>query len=285
MALFGLFGPPNVEKLKAKRDIPGLIKTLRYENEKLKYSAMKTLVEIGTAAVEPLLAWLVEDWSAVQAAARALGQIDPNWRKTKGAQAAIPSLIAKLTDREDHVRKRAVEALGQIGDARAVGPLVMRLTDEYYEVRAAAVQVLEQIDPNWRQSEGARAVVPSLVTRLADNEDRKSGRDEAAWALEQIGDARAVIPFVKLAADRDWANIAIRALYSVIERDPGGVKADDLQAVARLDSVVQVHYKTDGCGSPIIVDMGKVVARLERVDCSQIRQLARQELIRRGLSA
>ena len=55
MALFG----PNVEKLKAKGDIKGLIKLLNYtKDERVLFSAMQALVDIGEPAVEPLIAAL-----------------------------------------------------------------------------------------------------------------------------------------------------------------------------------------------------------------------------------
>jgi HEAT repeat protein len=56
MPLLGLFGSPNVEKLKAKGDIKGLIKALGYEkNFDIRASAAYALGSIGSRqAVEPL---------------------------------------------------------------------------------------------------------------------------------------------------------------------------------------------------------------------------------------
>jgi len=58
----GLFGPPNVEKLKAKRDVKGLIEALGYGKDDspsiVRSRASKALQEIGAPAVEPLLAVL-----------------------------------------------------------------------------------------------------------------------------------------------------------------------------------------------------------------------------------
>src|SRR5450759_2332909 len=97
-----LFGPPNVEKLKAKRDVKGLIKALGYQ----------------------------KDPAVRRAAAEALGQI--------GDARAVEPLIAALKDESWGVRRAAAEALGQIGDARAAEPLIAALKDPYADVRNAA---------------------------------------------------------------------------------------------------------------------------------------------------
>ena len=50
-----LFGPPNVEKMKAKRDVKGLIKALHYENDgNVRSAAAMALIAIGAPAVGPL---------------------------------------------------------------------------------------------------------------------------------------------------------------------------------------------------------------------------------------
>ena len=63
-----LFGPPDVEKLKARRDVNGLIKALSYEKDSKKDKPLRTRSE----------------------AARALGEI--------GDPAVIPALVAALQD-------------------------------------------------------------------------------------------------------------------------------------------------------------------------------------------
>ena len=58
---------------------------------------------------------------------------------------AVPHLITALTYKSDRARWRAAEALGAIGDLRAVGPLIERLSDGRYtvvvEARAALVKI------------------------------------------------------------------------------------------------------------------------------------------------
>jgi len=98
----GLFGPPNVEKLKEKRDLKGLIKALRYKRDGVvRQTAAEVLGEIGDArAVEPLL--------------------------------------AALRDEDSDVREAAAEALGKIGDARAAVPLRSALGEHSHGIMEAA---------------------------------------------------------------------------------------------------------------------------------------------------
>ena len=103
-----MFGPPNVQKLAAKRDVEGLIKALGYEKDS----------DVRREAVE------------------ALGLI--------GDARAVEPLIARLGDEDSSVRYRAVEALGLIGDARAVEPLIAKLGDESSVVRRGSAEALEK---------------------------------------------------------------------------------------------------------------------------------------------
>ena len=91
-----IFGPPNVEKMKAKRNVKGLIKALGYQ----------------------------KDYKVRRDAAEALGQI--------GDARAVEGLTVKLKDREEiwEVRVAAAEALGAIGDPTAVDSLIAVLTDK-----------------------------------------------------------------------------------------------------------------------------------------------------------
>ena len=52
-----LFGPPNVEKLKSKKDVKGLIKALQYgEDWQIRKDAAEAIGDIGDAkAVDPII--------------------------------------------------------------------------------------------------------------------------------------------------------------------------------------------------------------------------------------
>src|SRR5664280_1165637 len=109
------------------------------------------------------------------------------------AKSNIEGLIKALRYQKDTtVPGAAADALGQIGDARAVDPLIAALKSGGWGMRTAAAGALGQI--------GAPAVEP-LVAALTD----RAGdvRTAAARALAQIGDARAVEPLVAALTDRD----------------------------------------------------------------------------------
>ena len=76
--LQGLFGRPDVAKLAAKQDVPGLIKALGYpKDSSVRVAAAQALGQIGDARVlEPLAAALKDsEWIVRDAAAKALEKI------------------------------------------------------------------------------------------------------------------------------------------------------------------------------------------------------------------
>lgn len=121
-----LFGPPNVEKLKAKKDINGLLHALEEKNSWLIPSnAEDALMElVGPDDLPALLKALQHKHPRVRkVAVRCIG-------KTRQAEALLPLLRAFEEDEDDKVRETAVEALGVLGDRRAVPQLISAL----YEV-------------------------------------------------------------------------------------------------------------------------------------------------------
>ena len=87
--------------------------------------------------VEPHLTALQDSNSSVrQAAAEALGQI--------GDPRAVEPLVLSLSDENGEVRRAVAEALGQIGDPRAIEPLLFMLGDKDRSERRAVQEVLAQ---------------------------------------------------------------------------------------------------------------------------------------------
>lgn len=146
MPLFG--GPPNVEKLKEKRNVKGLIRALSHDDVSVRQGASQALGQIGdTQAVEPLIGAASDGDARVRVTvAKALGQI--------GDARALPLLVNLLNDEEGNVRAAAVWALGNIGDVRAVEPLAAAISNVGRETRQTIVDILDQL--NWQPGSWCR---------------------------------------------------------------------------------------------------------------------------------
>jgi hypothetical protein len=133
-----LFGPPNVDKMKARKDVKGLIKALGYrEDAGVRRAAAQVLGELGDVrAVEPLIAVLEDKdaWTRGHAVEALVKMGDP----------AVGPLIAALEDGSWLASSAAVEALGNIR-LPAVEPLIAALKDEKRQVRSAAARALGRI--------------------------------------------------------------------------------------------------------------------------------------------
>ena len=196
----GLFGPPNIEKMTAKRDVEGLIKALGHQKDvSVRKAAVIALGEIQDArVVEPLIAALKDSDKDVRGqAAIWLGGI-------KDARAVEP-LITALKDSDKDVRGHVVVALGEIEDARAVEPLIATLNDSDRKVRKLAAIWLGKI-------KDTRAVEP-LIAALKDSD--KDVRRQAAIALGEIKDTRAVEPLVAALMDVSVCEAAADALDKI----------------------------------------------------------------------
>lgn len=95
----------------------------------------------------------------------------------------VDVLVAALDDRDGDVRKSAVQALGRVGDDRAVSALVTGLGDRASDVRAATQRALEDV--------GEAAFAP-LVGALSDQ--NPTARQMAVEVLGRTSDARAIGP-------------------------------------------------------------------------------------------
>jgi HEAT repeat protein len=239
-----LFGPPDVQKLRARRDVRGLIKALAYPKDAIvRRDAAIALAGLKAAeAVEALSAALHDSAADVRGNATwALGQV--------GDGRAVEPLIAVLKNGEGHSRWMAAAALGQIRDARAVEPLIATLDDKYanraaaealgkiggaravealiaalthseWYVRKAAAEALDET--GWRPDRGGVGAaywvakqhwdecvaiggpaVELLIAVFAD--ENVAVRKAAAQALGRIGDARALEPLLAALQDPDPA--------------------------------------------------------------------------------
>lgn len=191
-----------------------------------------------------------EDWRIRQAAAEALGlvnpEIDPGRPRNDAAKLQVPGFITTLGNMDRRLRQTAAEALGQVGDTQTVKPLkdemagwhaweewqkknvmdarisvlkqrIADLRDKNWEVRQATAAALKQIAPDWPRSEAAKREVPGFITALGD--ENPWVRQAAAKALGQIGDTRAVEPLIVALRDT-WGDFRSTVVAALERIDP-----------------------------------------------------------------
>ena len=105
----------------------------------------------------------------------------------------IAGLARLLEHKEPQVQYEAAEALGNLGDEKAVGPLITALKrDEFSGVRWKAAEALSKL--------GNPAVGPLIAALQYPDDDV---RWKAAIALGEIGNPDAIDPLIALLADDD----------------------------------------------------------------------------------
>lgn len=167
------------------------------------------LAELGDKrAVEPLLALLQEKDAHIRArAASGLGKLgdtravepliralsapedNPPQRAADTPISGKPDLkraleqLQSLHNPEQQARQQAAEALGKLGDARAVGPLIQALSHHNEWLRWHAASALGKI--------GDQQAIAPLVQALADSSDMV--RQNAAYALGKLRAVEALL--------------------------------------------------------------------------------------------
>jgi HEAT repeat protein len=139
----------------AKAAVPALIKSLEQENCPNSHAILYTLGRIGPNAVaaEPLVvrAMKSKDGSLAVVGAWAFTKIGP---RTAKPAAAVPVLIACLSDSLPETRKAAAEGLADMGPAgRDAAPTLKKaLSDESKPVREAAAKALKAVSETAKKS-------------------------------------------------------------------------------------------------------------------------------------
>lgn len=219
----GLFGPPNIEKLKAKGDVEGLIKALSYKDPEIRKEAIEVLGKINNPdAVEPLIQALKDEyWGVRWYAVRALGKI---------GEPAVGGLIQALKNRFEDIPREAAEALGKIGEP-AVESLIKALDDKDEYTRGKAAVVLGEIGTK-------KAVVP-LINALSDKD--KYVRKTASQALGKIGDPKAVDPLIKALREKGVRRSAASALKKIGTPEALNAIAEALNAITKdkIDALIR----------------------------------------------
>lgn len=184
----------DVQRMKEQRDLRGLLAALRaWMKPARNKAAREALAEIGDAATVDALVGLLKDadHEVRRGAAQALGII--------GDKRAVEPLIAAV--RSDRmIRQTAAIALGALGDARAVDALLAALEDEKDDsYRGSIARALGNL--------GARQAVDALVAVIAQDKPGRpsSAAQGAAEALVKIADQKAVEPLMVLLKEGRFA--------------------------------------------------------------------------------
>lgn len=115
---------------------------------------------------------------------------------------AVEPLIARLRSGFDSGQIPVVKALAEIGDTRVIEPFIDRLKSENYELRNAVTIALKKLDPHWKRSRAARSALINFLDLL--NSKSEYDRITSALALGEIGDSSAVIPIITLLSDTSY---------------------------------------------------------------------------------
>lgn len=213
MRVFG----PDVEKLKAKKDVKELILALYDGNGRVRKSAADALRTLGD---DPLIGLLSDSDERVRrTAALGIGF---------GNDFVISALRDLLSDDNDQVRKSAVLALKTFVDTVSVDKLIDFLSDDNEWVRSRAAFSLGNI--------GDSAAVKPLIDLLSDSDG--DVRMNATFALGKFGGAEvadAVQPLMGLLSD-DNSSVRLFAVVALANFTRAGV-ADAAKVHGALQSV------------------------------------------------
>lgn len=176
-----------------ERAVYPLVKALGDDNPGVQDAAMRSLVSIGGEVVAYMVMPLLRETTLIRNTAliilRELGEV------------SVPMLYALLKDKDDDMRKFAIDLFGEINKNVKPHMIVPMLKDPNANVRAAAAKTLGLI--------GYREAIPDIVNALADEE----------WvcfsALEALGELNAKEAAKDIAGLLSNPSLAVR--YAAIE--------------------------------------------------------------------
>jgi len=125
-------------------------------------------------------------------------------------QQSFDDLVIQLQTGGAEAQWQAAEALGALGDLRAVEPLISALSIQHWRVRCAAAQALGRLrDPR---------AVDALMAQVNLINIDKTSRLAAAEALGNSGDPRGAAPLVTMLRREDLDPHATQTLANALQR-------------------------------------------------------------------
>jgi len=230
------------------RAIYPLIKTLRDENPGVQEAAMRSLISIGGEVTAFMVLPLLREGPLLRNTTMViLREIGP---------AAIPLLRLLFTDKDDDIRKFAVDLIGDIKTCDYPDEIVKLLQiDPNVNVRASAAKSLAILN--------YRASIPALIAALRDEEWVCFS---ALDALSHFGDDSSLGPVKTILTSPSSAlrYAAIEALGKFDCPQARSIlhdylqKADDMEKIAVVKSLVQTGLSTSMLGvSDVLTDILK----------------------------
>jgi HEAT repeat protein len=285
--------------------VEALAEALRDKSATTRQGAVKAIGEIGREgrrrrrhvpqAVDALVAALRDNNATVRlSAATALAEI--------GAPRAVDATVAALTgllrDKSATlgITLSAATVLAEIGDPRAVDALVSALQDSRPRVRETAAELLKRlewapsddrerallaiVDDNWDEvvSCGTAAFEPLSLLLRAREPCHLPNHVIASWGAS--GNPRVAGLIIASLAhprivnlDPETAAAARTALWCIMLHTPSQIPSQDLLEIV-TSYIPETYHGLNSEGYP---------ERTEKVDLADVRRLARQELVRRGV--
>lgn len=205
----------EIKRLEKAGDLDGLLKVVRSGDPAAALGALEVVESLGreAQAAKRLLASVrSQDWffagvllahSPKKVSELVFKQLRSHTEGTRlgaltalivaPAANAVNPLIESLTNKSSSVRLKAAEALGIIGDKRALRPLIKRLKEDTdYTVRAGAAWALGLL-------KGTDKAAAPLIAALKDKNTRVGSR--AVESLAVVGDKAAIEALGALARD------------------------------------------------------------------------------------
>jgi HEAT repeat protein len=214
------------------------------------------------------------------ASSRALANKTGYLRNAAGLETIDPFIHA-LSDADREVRINAATILGNLGDRRATEPLIAALAkaetrlDDDWGRRRIIVSLGQIGDPR-----AAEPLIAALKMSIAtgnagyDSQWLYSNRISVIEALDRLADPRSAEPLIEFLTEPNLASKARQALTNILNRSANTLDEQHLRALCRIDDAYKAKGWSGDFDDPV-VDITE--------DFTEIKNLAREELARRGL--